>query len=135
MPIRARPHRRLAREHLHQVVVERDVEAARPLVALAARPPAQLVVDATRLVPLRADHVQPAQVLDTREPADPVQQEPAQPSSASRNSHPHSSPERACHRSRVPRAPSAQQRKLQLRKRHLLASCFRISSSVCATLR
>jgi hypothetical protein len=38
--------RRLAREHLHQVIVERHEEPRRTVVALAAGTPAELVVDA-----------------------------------------------------------------------------------------
>ena len=58
-------HQRLhavAAEDAHQVVLEGQVEARRPGVALAARPAPQLVVDATRLVALGAEHVQAAQV-------------------------------------------------------------------------
>src|SRR6185503_9689866 len=43
----------LRREALHEVVVEREVEARRSRVALAARAAAELVVDAPALVPLR----------------------------------------------------------------------------------
>ncbi len=112
--------RRLAREHLHQVVVERDVEAARALVALAARAPAELVVDAPRLVPLGADDVKPTEVLDGVEPADPVEHELAR------------AVERVSQRVgaharrllvvdvRVARHPVPEQRQLQLRERHLL---------------
>ena len=52
----------LAGEDAQQLVVEREVEARRPGVALAARPAAQLVVDAPRLVALGADDVQAARV-------------------------------------------------------------------------
>ncbi len=51
-------------EDAHQVVFERQVEARRTRVALAAGAPAQLVVDAPRLVPLGGDDVQPAQPDD-----------------------------------------------------------------------
>ena len=47
-------------EDPHQVVFERQVEAARARVALAAGTAAQLVVDAPRLVALGADDVQAA---------------------------------------------------------------------------
>src|SRR5882672_4235395 len=59
-PIRGRP------EYLHQVVFQRDEEAARPGVALPPRPTAQLVVDAPALVTLGADDVKPAHVRHTR---------------------------------------------------------------------
>src|SRR5437879_7930826 len=42
-------------EQPHQVVLEREEEHALPGVALAARPAAQLAVDAARFVPLGAD--------------------------------------------------------------------------------
>ena len=48
------------REPLHQVVVEREVEARRARVALARGAAAQLVVDAPALVALGADDVQAA---------------------------------------------------------------------------
>src|SRR5690606_23900494 len=48
------------REQAHEVVLERDVEAARSRVALAAGAAAELVVDAPRLVPLGADDVEAA---------------------------------------------------------------------------
>ena len=51
-------------EALHQVVFERDVEAGRAGLALAAGAAAQLVVDPARLVPLGADDVQAAQLHD-----------------------------------------------------------------------
>ena len=47
-------------EHPHQVVFERQVEPALARVTLAPGPAAQLVVDASRLVPLGAEHVQAA---------------------------------------------------------------------------
>ena len=48
-------------EDPHQVVFERQVEARRARVALAAGAAAQLVVDAARLVALGAEDVQPAE--------------------------------------------------------------------------
>ena len=51
-------------EQAHQVVLEREVEAGLPRVALSAGAAAQLVVDAARLVPLGAQHVQPAELDD-----------------------------------------------------------------------
>ena len=53
-------------EQAHQVVGERQVEAALARVALAAGAAAQLVVDAARLVALGAEHVQAA---DRRRPS------------------------------------------------------------------
>ena len=50
----------VAGEALHQVVLEREVEARRARVALAAGAAAELVVDAPRLVALGADDVQAA---------------------------------------------------------------------------
>ena len=50
----------LGGEALHQVVLEREVEARRARVALAAGAAAQLVVDAPRVVALGADDVQAA---------------------------------------------------------------------------
>src|SRR5690606_38125546 len=50
----------VVREQAHEVVLERDVEAARSRVALAAGAAAELVVDAPRLVPLGADDVEAA---------------------------------------------------------------------------
>src|SRR5579864_7100334 len=47
-------------EDLHQVVFERDEKAARAWIALPAGAPAELVVDATALVPLGADDVKAA---------------------------------------------------------------------------
>ncbi len=47
-------------EHAHQVVIQRQEEAAGAGVALAAGSAAELVVDPPRLVPLRADDVQAA---------------------------------------------------------------------------
>ena len=51
-------------EDAHQVVFEREEEARRARVALAAGAAAQLVVDAARFVPLGADDVQAAEVDD-----------------------------------------------------------------------
>jgi hypothetical protein len=51
-------------EQPHQVVLERQVEAAAAGVALTAGTSAQLVVDAARLVPLGAEHEQPAELAD-----------------------------------------------------------------------
>ena len=50
----------LAGEALHQVVLEGQVEARRPGVALAAGTAAELVVDPARVVPFGADDVEPA---------------------------------------------------------------------------
>src|SRR6267154_6899505 len=47
---------------LHQVVFKRDEELARSRVALAARAPTQLIVDAPALMTFRADDVQTADV-------------------------------------------------------------------------
>ena len=55
-----RPVDPLAGEALHQVVLEGQVEARRPGVALAAGAAAELVVDPARVVPLGADDVEPA---------------------------------------------------------------------------
>ena len=49
-------------EEAQQLVVEAQVEAALPRIALAARAAAQLVVDATALVALAAQHVEPAEL-------------------------------------------------------------------------
>src|SRR5690606_33532760 len=54
----------VAREDAHQRIVQAQVKARRTGVALAARTATQLVVDAARLVPLRGDDAQPAQILD-----------------------------------------------------------------------
>ncbi len=54
----------IGREDAHEVVFEAEEELAGAGVALASRAAAQLVVDAPRLVPLRADDVQPAHLLD-----------------------------------------------------------------------
>ena len=47
-------------EQAHQVVFQRDEEARHARIALARAAPAQLAVDAPRLVALAADHVEPA---------------------------------------------------------------------------
>ena len=54
----------LGPEAAHQLVFERDVEAGRAGVALAAGATAELVVDAARLVALGADDVQTAGLGD-----------------------------------------------------------------------
>src|SRR5919197_6347249 len=46
-------------EDAHQIVFEREIEARRARIALAAGAAAKLVVDAARLVPLGAEDVQP----------------------------------------------------------------------------
>ncbi len=51
-------------EQAHQLVLERQVEAALAGVALAPRPAPELVVDAPALVALGAEHVETAQVAD-----------------------------------------------------------------------
>ena len=56
-----RPGDAVGPEDPHQVVFERQVEARRARVALAAGAAAQLVVDAPRLVALGADDVQAAE--------------------------------------------------------------------------
>ena len=53
-----------AGEDAHQVVIERQVKARGPRIALAAGAPAQLVVHAARLVAFRPDDQQPAQPHD-----------------------------------------------------------------------
>src|SRR5690606_33095364 len=58
------PRDALGPEDAQQVVLEREVEAARAGIALAAGAAAQLVVDAPRFVPLGADHVQAARRHD-----------------------------------------------------------------------
>ena len=50
----------LLAEDAQQIVVERQVEAAEPRIALAPRTAAQLVVDAAAFVALGAEHEQPA---------------------------------------------------------------------------
>ena len=60
-------HHRLDRagpEAPHQLVLQRQVEPRLARVALPAGPAAQLVVDAAGLVPLGAEHVEPAGVDD-----------------------------------------------------------------------
>ena len=64
-------------EHLHEVVLEAQEDAARPHVALAAASAPELVVDPPRLVPLGGDDVQTAEVLDA-----PVQTEAMQQAGA-----------------------------------------------------
>ena len=60
-PMRSiRPGHAVRREALHQVVLERQVEARRSRVALAAGAAAQLVVDPARVVAFGADDVQAA---------------------------------------------------------------------------
>ncbi len=54
----------LAAEDAQQRILEREIEARRSRVALAAGAAAQLVVDAPRLVPLGADDVQAARLDD-----------------------------------------------------------------------
>jgi hypothetical protein len=56
----------LGGEDAHQVVFQRQVEAARARIALAPGATAQLVVDAPGLVPLGADDVQAAGLDDAR---------------------------------------------------------------------
>ena len=66
--VRAREDRlgRARLEQAHEVVGERQVEAALARVALTAGATAQLVVDATRLVALGAEDVEPAGLDDRR---------------------------------------------------------------------
>ena len=52
------------REQPHQLVLEREVEAALARVALAAGAASQLVVDAAALVALGAEHVEAAELAD-----------------------------------------------------------------------
>jgi len=54
----------LAAKAAHQLILERDVETAGARVTLASGAPAQLVVDAPRLVPLGPDDVEPALLPD-----------------------------------------------------------------------
>ncbi len=54
----------VAAEQAHEVVVQRDIEAALARVALTAGTTAQLVVDAAGLVALGADDIQPACLAD-----------------------------------------------------------------------
>ncbi len=58
-PLQQRAHPLLG-EDAHQVVFQRKIEARLAGIALASGAPAQLVVDAPRLVPLRAQDEQPA---------------------------------------------------------------------------
>ena len=50
----------LPRENAHQVVFERQIKSRCSRIALASGAPAQLVIDAPRLVPFRAHNVQSA---------------------------------------------------------------------------
>ena len=62
MPRRCiRPEMRSRAEDAHQIVFEREIEARGAGIALAAGAAAELVVDAARLVALRADDVQTAE--------------------------------------------------------------------------
>ena len=54
----------VAREHPHQVVLEREVEQRLTRIALAAGATAELVVDAPGLVTFGSEHVQPAHLHD-----------------------------------------------------------------------
>ena len=54
----------LGGEDPHQLVLEGDIEPAAPRVALAAGATAELVVDASALVPLRPEHMEPAPAFD-----------------------------------------------------------------------
>lgn len=54
----------LGAEQAHQVVLQGEVEAGGPVVALAPRAAAQLVVDTAGLVALGAQHIEPAELLD-----------------------------------------------------------------------
>ncbi len=58
------PAHRTGREQPHQIVFERQVEAALARVTLAAGATTELVVDAPALVALRAEHIQPADLTD-----------------------------------------------------------------------
>ena len=58
------PVHRAGREEPHEVVFERQVEAALAGVTLAAGTTTELVVDAAALVPLGAEHVEPAELAD-----------------------------------------------------------------------
>ena len=58
------PVHRAGREQAHELVFERQVEAALAGVALAAGAAAQLVVDAAALVALGAEHVEAAELAD-----------------------------------------------------------------------
>ncbi len=53
-------HARRIAENAHQVIFERQIETARPRIALAAGAAAQLIVDAPRFVAFGADDVQAA---------------------------------------------------------------------------
>ncbi len=54
----------VAAKDAEDVVVQRQEEARRPLVPLPARAAPELVVDAPRLVPLRADDIEAALAPD-----------------------------------------------------------------------
>ena len=58
------PAHRAGGEEPHEVVFEREVEAALAGVALAPGAAAELVVDAAALVALGAEHVEPAELAD-----------------------------------------------------------------------
>ena len=58
------PVHRAGREEPHELVLEREVEAALPRVALPAGAATELVVDAPALVALGAEHVEPAELAD-----------------------------------------------------------------------
>ena len=57
---------RLAREHLHEIIVKREEKPTRTLIALSTCAATQLIVDATTLVAFRADNVQSAHRLNAR---------------------------------------------------------------------
>ena len=60
------PRQPVGREALHHPVLERDVETRRTGIPLPPRTTAQLIIDPPRLVPLRADHRQPARLRHAR---------------------------------------------------------------------
>ena len=53
----------VAPEEAHEVILKREIEAARPRVALTRTTPAELAVNAPRFVPLGGDHVESARPL------------------------------------------------------------------------
>src|ERR1700730_7429210 len=55
-------HARRIPEYPHQIIFQRQIEAARSRIASAAGPATQLVIDAPRFVPLGADDVQAARI-------------------------------------------------------------------------
>src|SRR5207253_11468764 len=57
-------HEAVAAEDAHQIVLEREVKARCTRIALTSRSSAKLIVDAPRLVPLRADDMQAAETDD-----------------------------------------------------------------------